>query len=194
MKCRSDKTTELLKCHRCYGLKLLMITAMISMYGCALQPAKWYQPGLDESKIATIHRVSKYTKGKGIALFLVIPIPHKLKHETWVYEVDGRTFKFYLPDPDEILVGEGFHTVTLGYERDLNIQTCACDISFKHDISINFFAEGKHEYRFFAYIADTDQKTPEWVWVEDETTGKVVAGNKPPGVQVAVPAPNFDED
>ena len=44
------------------------------------------------------------------------------------------------------------------------------------DLSIDFTAEAGHEYRIPAERRDERN----WIWVEDITTGKVVAGEKPP--------------
>ena len=45
-----------------------------------------------------------------------------------------------------------------------------------HDLSINFVAEAGHEYR----IPAERRGERNWIWVEDVTSGKVVAGEKPP--------------
>ena len=45
------------------------------------------------------------------------------------------------------------------------------------DLSINFVAEAGHEYR----IPAERRGERNWIWVEDVKSGKVVAGEMPPG-------------
>ncbi len=149
----------------------LMLALLVS--GCGTMKA-YEGPELPKSEIAVLHRIDSH--GKTLVLLLVVPLPG-VKHQTVVAEIDGKNVN--LAARYHILPGN--HTVSVSYTRFPDVGLCvglACFpvLDETHDLSINFVAEAGHEYR----IPAERRGERNWIWVEDVTSGKVVAGEKPP--------------
>ena len=131
-------------------------------------------PELPKSEIAVLHRMDRH--GEALGLFFIVPIPG-VKHITEVAEIDGKNVK--LAARFHILPGN--HTVSVSYMRYPDVTFClglgpCFGIYQTRDLSIDFTAEAGHEYR----IPAERRGERNWIWVEDVTSGKVVAGEKPP--------------
>ena len=146
------------------GLMLALLSS-----GCAM---KAYEgPELPRSELAVIDRW--HSHGSILAFFGILPVWHP-RHQTRVYEIDGTDGPGY-----RYHVRPGEHSVTVGYTEYTNPALCSglgCTRSYSTSLSISFTAEAGHEYRIPAERRDERN----WIWVEDITTGKVVAGEKPP--------------
>lgn len=163
--------------------KLLLIAFVVTLNACALPapPKQYIGTNLDETGLAKIHGSSIYEKDWGAKVAFIIPLPHIINHYTGVDEIDGQGI-FHVGlwfVSTEIFIEAGQHTAKLSYSRNKGVEFCdyvCLEPNFiKEGIEISFIAEENHEYRFFAYIPDDR----EWVWVEDITDGKVIAGEKP---------------
>lgn len=158
---------------------LWFLTSAIAVItcGCGSTVSLISDPDLQESQIATILIGSHFTKGVGVNIIGLIPLPLPRWHTTFVSDVDGQTIK----GGGKIQVSAGKHLLRLNYYRDATVEWCSylCPSEVtphRTGLSVEFFAEGSHQYRVFAYIQDEQQ----WVWVTDETTSTVVAGERPP--------------
>ncbi len=161
------------------GLLSLVVATAVLGSGCAM---KAYQgPVLPKSEIAVLHK--KVWRGKSLGLMFIVPYPI-FKHRTNIYEIDG---KRGLGSPIHILPGR--HSAKVRYRKSPEVAFCGfyfpiagCIGSYTlRDFSIVFMAEAGHEYRIPAERRDKR----DWVWVEDITTGKVVAGEQPPAIPPA---------
>ena len=106
-----------------------------------------------------------------------IPVPvSRYKHVTSIDEIDGVN-----AGRKRIHILPGSHTVSVSYWRKTSVTLCVDPVGCANDyhtldLSIDFMAKAGHEYRIPAERRDERN----WIWVEDITTGKVVAGEKPP--------------
>ena len=101
------------------------------------------------------------------------PVP---KHVTEIAEIDGKNVN----RGTRVHILPGSHTVSVSYAKYSDVNLCvglAClPPSEGLDLSIDFMAEAGHEYR----IPAERRGERNWIWVEDVTSGKVIAGEKPP--------------
>lgn len=136
-------------------LPLVVVFALL-LSGCALKAFKAYEgPELAKSEISVIIR-SNSTR--------TFPLP-ALGHETYVLGVDGKT------GPGLVYhVRPGQHTAEVLYRTHALLFSI-----YRAILTINFTTEAGHEY----YIPARRRHGRDWIWVEDFTTGKVVAGEKP---------------
>jgi hypothetical protein len=154
------------------GLLPLVVVLALLLSGCGM---KAYEgPELPRSEIAVIDRW--YWHGSILTFAGILPVWHP-RHEARVYEIDGTQAPGY-----RFHVRPGEHSVTVGYKKNISVTLCGytgCIGEYRTRLSINFTAEAGHEYRIPAERRDERN----WIWVEDKTTGKVVAGEKPPDDQ-----------
>lgn len=157
----------------------LMVALALLLSGCAMKAYKG--PELPKSKIAVLHQ--KDWRGKSLGLLFIVPYP-LYKHRARIYEIDGHRG---LGSPIHILPGR--HTAKVRYQKSPKLAFCGfylalsgCVGSYtKRNLSIIFMAEAGHEYRIPAERRDKRN----WIWVEDITSGRVVAGEKPPALPPA---------
>ena len=155
---------------------LLFLTLILS--GCTVKA--YDGPQLEKSEIAVLHRLHRH--GSSLALFGLIPLPHE-KHSAKIIKVDGTT----LGTGREIHVRPGLHAVEINYIKFGIVTLCGaiahiptgCTHIYDNQLSIKFTAEAGHEYS----VPAERRNEQDWIWVEDITTGKVVAGAKPPPEQ-----------
>ena len=151
---------------------LCIVASVAGLAGCSTRPPP-------PTNIAVIEGHTYH--GFSLVLLGIIPIPVSLRHETWVTEIDGKSS---LLPKYSIHVRPGPHSVRVSYQENSGIRLAgvAGSVGFHEyrakDLAIDFMAVAGHEYRIPA------QRWGErnWVWVEDTTTGKMVAGEKPPDI------------
>ena len=153
------------------GLLPLVIVPALLLSGCATIKA-YEGPELTKSEISVID--GYYSHGWMVGMFGILPIPMTFRHETRVLEIDGRSGGGGWPY--HVLPGQ--HSARVIYSRYPHVTLCSylCISNYSSGLSIDFTAEAGHEYRIPAERRDER----DWIWVEDITTGKVVAGEKPP--------------
>jgi hypothetical protein len=103
----------------------------------------------------------------------VVPIPVP-RYSTFVSEVDGKRGGW-----GPIHVRPAKHWATVLHEFSGPVVLCGylgCIATSSVILKIDFSTEAGHEYG----IAAERRNERKWIWVEDITTGKVVAGEKPP--------------
>ena len=128
--------------------------------------------------------LSNFSKGSSIYIAGIVPILFPARHRTWVTAIGEENFE-RIPRPDKVIVEAGQQVVRLKYRRDRDAQFCGglggCfDYEHKEELVVEFYAQAGREYRLYAYIpGDT-----EWAWVEEEPTGEVVAGKRPPDLDL----------
>ena len=132
-------------------------------------------PELPKSEIAVLDTFHRHGVVLGFYR-LILPVPY-WKHVTHVYEIDGKPTTGHWV---HVLPGE--HTARVSYERYPYVTLCVdregCISNYEtRDLSIDFTAKAGHEY----HIPAERRGERNWIWVEDEKSGKVVAGEKPPG-------------
>ena len=130
-------------------------------------------PELPKSEIAVLDGI--HFHGGAIGLFgggfpIIIPMP-VYKHRTYIIKVDE--FDRELNRWVHILPGQ--HTATVHYWRTPDVSLFGFSNYETRDLSIDFVAEAGHEYR----IPAERRGERNWIWVEDLTSGKLVAGEKP---------------
>ncbi len=166
-------------------LPLVVVLALLSS-GCAM---KAYEgPELPRSEIAVLHGVDSH--GVVLGIFMYLPVPED-RHRTSIYEIDGKSVPAHAQfdtdfrnapegQPERIHILPGQHTARVSYERRPNVTLCGFPSCIRNyytrDLSIDFAVEAGHEYRI--PVERRDERN--WIWVEDITSGKVVAGEKPP--------------
>ena len=132
----------------------------------------WYEgPELPRSEIAVIDR--RHGHGGVLGLMGFFPLPFD-RHRTMIVKIDGKR-----PGGIQFHILPGQHSARVYYERLPDVTLCSgwgCISNYSSDLSIDFTAEAGHEYRIPAERRDER----DWIWVEDITSGKVVAGEKPP--------------
>ena len=132
-------------------------------------------PELPKSEIAVLHHAARHDLAFGLAL--IVPFPC-FKHETLITEIDGK----HKQPGTEIHIRPGEHTAIVQYVRHFDVTPLPSTVAFclpsyfSSDLSIKFTTKAGHEYR----IPAERRGARNWIWVEDITTGKVVAGEKPP--------------
>ncbi len=150
-----------------------LVLALLSS-GCTM---KAYEgPKLPRSEIAVLDGMHQH--GGVLAFFYIVPFPN-YKHQTEIIEIDGKQRSV----GRVIHVLPGKHTARVYYNRKPNVTLCAgyyvisgCIENYEtRDLSIDFMVEAGHEYR----IPAERRNERNWIWVEDVTSGKVVAGEKP---------------
>jgi len=76
----------------------------------------------------------------------------------------------------EILPGK--HHISGVYRKELPLcGSVGCIVAHRAILSLTFSAEAGHEYRV---LADDGSEGIDYIWVEDEVTGEIVAGGRPP--------------
>ncbi len=150
----------------------LMLALLVS--GCTTMKA-YEGPELPKSEIAVLHSVDPHGESFVIT---PVPIPFGSKHITFIDELDGKDLPTPLSDRIHILPGQ--HSARVSYIRYPDVTFCfglgPCFANYQtRDLSIDFTAEAGHEYR----IPAERRGERNWIWVEDVTSGKVVAGEKP---------------
>ena len=154
------------------GLLPLVIVLALLLSGCGTIKA-YEGPELTKSEISVID--GHYSHGWMVAMIGILPIPMTFRHETRVFEIDGRSGGGGWPY--HVLPGQ--HTAKVRYTDNHPVNLCGqfgCIFGYKASLTINFATEAGHEYRIPAERRDER----DWIWVEDITSGKVVAGEKPP--------------
>ena len=160
-------------------LRRIAIGLVVMLLSSGCTAIKAYEgPERSKSEIAVLQ--AGYSHGGVLAILVILPHPH-FKHVTEVYEIDGQTNRLGGLGAAEIHIRPGEHTAWVRYMRYPDVTLCGglggCIPSYEaRNISIDFTAVAGHEYRIPAERIDERN----WVWVEDVTTGKVVAGEKPP--------------
>ncbi len=158
-------------------IAIALLLALLSS-GCATMKA-YEGPELPRSEIAVLDVGHRHGGVLGL-IYGIVPVP-AYRHRTYIYEIDGK--KKGLRREIHILPGQ--HTARVHYWRNPDVTFCVggyagsdgCIANYEtRDLSIDFTAEAGHEYRIPAERRDERN----WIWVEDITTGKVVAGEKPP--------------
>ncbi len=155
----------------------LMLALLVS--GCGTMKA-YEGPELPKSEIAVLHHTDRH--GEVWLLNYIVPIPGS-KHISFIDEIDGKGVD--LSERIHILPGQ--HSARVTYQRNPDVAFCVTappiflsgpcfGIYQTRDLSIDFTAEAGHEYR----IPAERRGERNWIWVEDVTSGKVVAGEKPP--------------
>ncbi len=148
------------------GLLPLVVALALLSSGCTM---KAYEgPELPRSEIAVIDRWHEH--GGVLELMGVFPIPRG-RHRTVIVKIAGKR-----PGGIQFHILPGQHTAKVLYQRYPDVSLWGITNYKTRDISIDFTAEAGHEYRIPAERRDER----DWIWVEDVTTGKVVAGEKPP--------------
>ena len=161
---------------RSFG-RLTLLTALLVMplWGCST--TRTYKgPELPKSEVSVIHRVRHHGTVLPVG-YMVIPFPSESRHFTQIRRLDGEQYGGYV----EFHVLPGKHSATVHYTRFPPITLCgyyffACIFDYQADLSIDFTTEVGHEYS----IPAERREGRDWIWVEDITTAKVVAGEKPP--------------
>ena len=127
-------------------------------------------PELPRSEIAVIDRWHEH--GGVLELMGFFPIPRG-RHRTTIVKIDGKR-----PGGTQFHILPGQHSASVIYSRLPDVTLCGwgCISNYSSGLSIDFTAEAGHEYRI--PVERRDER--DWIWVEDITTGKVVAGEKPP--------------
>ncbi len=146
-----------------------LVLALLSS-GCTM---KAYEgPELAKSEIAVLDGF--YRHGGILGLFGIVPLP-AYRHRTRINEIDGKRVVM----ERNIHIRPGQHFARVRYSRLPKVALCGyfgCIEDYStSDLSIDFTAEAGREYRIPAERRDERN----WIWVEDITTGKVVAGEKP---------------
>ncbi len=149
------------------GLLPLVVVLELLSSGCTM---KAYEgPELPRSEIAVIER--RYGHGGVLQLMgFFLPIPRD-RHRTVIVKIDGKR-----PGGTEFHILPGQHTAKVRYWRYPDVYLWGIPNYRTRDLSIDFTAEAGHEYR----IPAERRGERNWIWVEDITSGKVVAGEKPP--------------
>ena len=163
------------------GALPLMVACALLLSACAMKAYRG--PQLPKSEIAVVHK--KNWRGQSLGFLFMVPYP-LYKHRASVYEINGRRG---LGSP--IHIRPGRHTAKVRYEKSPRVAFCGiyppisgCVGSYtKRNLSIVFVAEAGHEYR----IPAERRHKRTWIWVVDITSGKVVAGEKPPALPPAPP-------
>ena len=163
---------------------LCIVASVAGLAGCAAMKA-YEGPELPKSEIAVID--GRTTHGFKVDIwYLFMPIPRFSRHETRVTDIDG----WYVLPTLSIHVRPGPHSVRVSYTRHSPARVCLINFlgndCFENDedvygpkvLPIDFAAEAGHEYR----IPARRWGERNWIWVEDTTTGKMVAGEKPPDI------------
>ena len=156
------------KARRCLPPVLIVLALLLS--ACAAQ--MYEGPERPNSEIAIID--SEHYHDWMVMMMGILPVPVVAKHYTKVLEIDGDHeigYRFH------VLPGQ--HIADVQYVRKPYVALCSysdCLGGYAAILSIGFTAEAGHEYRIPAERSDERN----WIWVEDITTGKVVAGEKPP--------------
>ena len=152
------------------GLLPVLVVLALLLSACV---AKLYEgPERPNSEIAAIDRW--HSHDWVVLMMGILPIPVSARHETNVFNIDGKRpccYRFH------VLPGQ--HIADVRYVRKPYVALCSlsdCLGGYAATLSISFTAEAGHEYRIPAERSDERN----WIWVEDITTGKVVAGEKPP--------------
>lgn len=153
------------------GLLPLVVVLALLLSGCGTIKA-YEGPELPKSEISVID--ADYGHGLMLAFFGILPIPVSFRHGTNVLIVDGHKG---IRAPYHILPGQ--HTARVLYIRNAPVDLCSlfgCFFEYRAILTIKFTTEAGHEYR----IPAERRGERNWIWVEDITSGKVVAGEKPP--------------
>ena len=150
----------------------VLLAVLVS--GCAM---KAYEgPERPKSEIAELRQVHQ----QGVVLKVPFGPGLLTKHVATIIEIDGKSVTFIWTKWATIHILPGQHSVRVFYLRFPDVALCGdggCIANYTTgDLSIDFTAEAGHEYRIPAERRDERN----WIWVEDKTTGKVVAGEKPP--------------
>ena len=154
------------------GLLPLVVVLALVMSGCGTIKA-YDGPELPQSEISVLD--SRHSHGWMLAFWGILPIPLSVRHDTNVLEVDGHKSKGVYP----YHLRPGQHTAKVRYTGNAPVNLCGqfgCIFTQEAVLTISFTTEAGHEYRILAERRDERN----WIWVEDKTTGKVVAGEKPP--------------
>jgi hypothetical protein len=137
-----------------------VLIAVVFANGCGTHNAATLGSQPDENS-ATLYTspMQEYT-GVGGALVIVT-------------HLDGKPIKgsFLFDLPSTIIVKPGWRSVSLRY--DYNAGWFA---QKQKSWVLKFDAKRGHYYRGYARSKGNDY----WAWIEDEATGDVIAGNKPP--------------
>ena len=148
-------------------IAIALVLALLSS-GCT---TKAYEgPELPKSEIAVLREVHQHGVILTPSFFLVVPLT---EHVTSIIEIDKKSVPGTPTAGSTIHILPGQHTARVHYiKRRPLFGPPTYDIY----ISINFTAKAGHEYR----IPTERRGEKNWIWVEDVTSGKVVAGKKPP--------------
>ena len=139
--------------------------------GCAM---KAYEgPERPKSEIAVLRQVHQ----QSVVLTVPLTIPGLLtKHVATIIEIDGKSVPGIAAEGATIHILPGRHSARVHYFRRPGVSLFGFPNYETRDLSIEFSAKAGHEYR----IPVERRGEKNWIWVEDATTGKLVAGKKPP--------------
>ena len=164
--------------------RLLPLLALVVLLLPAGTTKMYAGPELPKAEIAVIDGIAQEGTSM-LSSVLIIPLPsgqHQTimefaswQHQTLIMEIDGEAVSEAF-----IQVLPGLHRVKLFYTYRPEFTFCeelgGCIGEEDYDLEIAFTAEAGHEYR----IPAEWRGGRNWVWVEDKTTGAVVAGERPP--------------
>jgi len=174
---------------RSFGrLTPLATLLVLPLWGCTT--ARTYKgPELPKSEVSVIQKVHRHGTSLGFAVIIAIPLP---RHDTVVTQLDGEQYS-PIAAGGEFHVPPGKHRATVYYWRYPPITLCGglggCVFDYQAVLSIDFATEAGHEYS----IPAERREERDWIWVEDITTGKVVAGEKPPPEPPPTKEPSEEE-
>ena len=154
--------------------RLAPLAALLVMplWGCVTTKA-YEGPELTKSEVSVIHVT--YRHGVFIGIFGMFPIPGP-RHNTTVTKLDDYGTPWL---GGEFRVRPGQHSATVVYIGRSPVDLCSglgCVFQHWAKLVIDFTTEAGHEYRIPAERRDGR----DWIWVEDITIGKAIAGEKPP--------------
>ena len=169
----------------------LVVGLALLLLGCSMiKVDKVYEgPELTKSELSVIEK--NYSHGWMLGLWGILPIPMSFRHSTDVLEIDGHKSAGYRYGSYHVRPGQ--HMAKVRYVGHGPVDLCSefeCIFAHRASLTINFTTEAGHEYR----IPAERRGERNWIWVEDITTGKVVAGEKPPDDKGAerLPAEKFE--
>ena len=132
----------------------------------------------ENSEIAVLHRLHQH--GVAVALLgAVFPVRNP-KHSATIIKVDGTPAHSIGRHPvRETYVGPGLHSIEISYKKNSTVAFGSYFFrrlsNYNTRLTIEFTAEAGHQY----HVPAERRNEQDWIWVEDITTGKVVAGAKP---------------
>ncbi len=150
-------------------LSLLAVLLGMPLWGCGAVDG-YEETALKKTEISQIDRRHSHS-------WALARIPghstRSFRHDSFVEEVDGKQGIGQRYD-----VPPGQHTAKVRYRRHAPVGLCnqfSCFDSHVADLTIEFATEAGHEYR----IPAERRYGRDWIWVENITSGKVVAGETP---------------
>ncbi len=153
----------------------LVVALALLLLGCSTIQKVYEGPELTKSELSVIEK--NYSHSWMLGMFGVLPIPLSIRHSTDVLEIDGHQSDGFKYGSYHVRTGQ--HTAKVRYVGHGPVDLCGqfgCLFQHQASLTINFTTEAGHEYR----IPAERRGERDWIWVEDITSGKVIAGEKPP--------------